>query len=294
MDNLTEIYCVMDDFCKEFEPLLRARLLSEGKCRRFRATRLSLAELMTLVVLFHQIRYRQFKCFYLHHVCSHLRHEFPDLPSYNRCVELLPRCAVALATLFDVLKGKCTGISIVDSTPIAVCDNLRIRRHRVFKDLAQRGKSSTGWFFGFKLHAAVNHVGELLSVRLTSGNIDDRTPVPGLMKGFFGKLYADKGYLSKKLSEKCRALGIDLVTKVRRNMKPVQHSAFDDAVLRRRSLIETIFDQLKNLCQIEHSRHRSPVNFVVNLLAGIVSYCLMPNKPSLPLKYASPLPLIPN
>ena len=189
-----------------------------------------------------------------------------------------------------MLKGKCTGVSIIDSMPIAVCDNLRIKCHRVFKGLAQQGKSSKRWFFGFKLHAAVNHAGELLSVRLTPGNIDDRTPVPGLMKGFFGKLYADKGYLSKK----CRALGMDLVTKVRRNMKPVQHSAFDKAVLRCHSLIEIIFDQLKNLSQIEHARHRSHVNFVVNLLAGVVSYCLMHNKPSLPLKYASPPRLITN
>ena len=161
MDNLTELYCLIDDFCKEFEPALRTRLITNGKCKRNRATGLSLAELMTLVVLFHQIRYRQFKAFYLNHVCTHLRNEFPNLPSYNRCVELLPRCAVELAALFETLKGECTGISIADSTPIAVCDNLRIRRHRVFKGVAQRGKSSTGWFFGFKLHAVINHCGEL-------------------------------------------------------------------------------------------------------------------------------------
>lgn len=284
MDNLTELYCLIDDFCKEFEPEFRTRLLTNGKCKRNRATCLSLAELMTLVVLFHQIRYRQFKAFYLNHVCAHLRREFPNLPSYNRCVELLPRCAVALAALFEALKGECTGISIADSTPITVCDNLRIRRHRVFKGLAQRGKSSTGWFFGFKLHAVINHCGELLSIRFTAGNVDDRVPIPDMMNGLFGKLYADKGYLSKKLSEKLRTIGIDLITKIKRNMKPVQHSGFDMALLRQRSLIETVFDELKNLTQIEHTRHRSPLNFTVNLLGGIVAYCLMPQKPSLPLQ----------
>jgi transposase len=284
MDNLTELYVLMDDFCKEFEPWLNARLLAEGQRKRKRMTGLSLAELMTLVVLFHQIRYRQFKSFYLHHVCMHLQREFPSLPSYNRCLELLPRCAVALAALFDELKGACTGISIIDSTPIAVCDNLRIKRHCVFKDIAQRGKSSTGWFFGFKLHAAINHMGELLSIRITPGNVDDRTPVCEMMKQLFGKLYADKGYLSKKLADKLRPLGIDLITKVRRNMKPVTHTPFDNALLNRRSLIETVFDELKNLSQIEHTRHRSTSNFIVNLLAGIVAYCLMPNKPSLPLQ----------
>jgi len=292
MDNLTELYCFVDEFCKEFEPLFKTRLLSAtGKHKRNRATCLSLAELMTLVVLFHQIRYRQFKAFYLNHVCAHLRKEFPHLPSYQRCVELLPRCAVALAALLDALKGECTGISIADSTPIAVCDNLRIRRHRVFKNIAQRGKSSTGWFFGFKLHAVINHCGELLAVRFTAGNVDDRAPVPDMMAGLFGKLYADKGYLSKKLSEKLRTTGVDLITKIKRNMKPVEHSAFDAAVLQQRSLIETVFDELKNLTQIEHTRHRSSANFIVNLLGGLVAYCLMPKKPSLPLRCVRDLSL---
>lgn len=126
---------------------------------------------MTLAILFHQIRYRHFKSFYQNHVCRYMRAEFPSLPSYNRYLELLPRCAVGLAVLFNQLKGTCPGISIVNSTPIAVCDNLRIKRHRVFKDMAKRGKSSTGWFFGFKLHAVINHLGELLAIHLTPGNV---------------------------------------------------------------------------------------------------------------------------
>lgn len=141
MDDLIELYCLMDDFCKEFEPQLKTLLITGGKCNRNRKTMLSMAELMTLVVLFHQIRYRQFKAFYLYHVCANLRKEFPHLPSYSRCVALLPRCAMALAALFEALKGQCTGISIADATPIAVCDNLRIRRHRVFK----------GWLNGVNL-----------------------------------------------------------------------------------------------------------------------------------------------
>lgn len=283
MEDITELYCMIDDFCKEFEPQLTARLLAKGQRRRLRLASLSLSEIMTLVILFHQIRYRHFKSFYQNHVCQYMRAEFPSLPSYNRCLELLPRCMVALAVLFDQLKGTCSGISIVDSTPIAVCDNLRIKRHRVFKGMAQRGKSSTGWFFGFKLHVTINHLGELLAIHLTAGNVDDRQPLPNLTKHLFGKLYADKGYLSKKLSESLKNKGIELITKVRKNMKALTHSLFDQAVLRRRSLIETVFDQLKNLCQIEHTRHRSPINFAVNLLAGIVAYCLMPNKPRLPL-----------
>lgn len=298
MDDLTALYCLMDDFCKKHEAALNQRLLAEGKIKRVRPTGLSLAELMTLVVHFHQLRYRQFKAFYLHHVSVHLRAAFPTLPSYNRCVELLPRCAHALGALFETIKGKCSGLSIVDSTPIAVCDNLRIKRHRVFRDYAARGKSSTGWFFGFKLHAVINHLGELLAIKFTPGNVDDRNPVLALTHSLSGKLYADKGYLSKKLTQTLKEKSIELITKVRKNMKTVIYSAFDQAVLQHRSLIETVFDQLKNLCQIEHTRHRSPANFIVNCMAAIVTYCLQPNKPQMSSirTHASsyPLSFIPN
>jgi len=297
MDHLTELYCLMDDFCKEFEPALKTKLITDGKLHRDRPTSLSLAELMTLVVLFHQIRYRQFKLFYLCHVCQHLHREFPRLPSYQRCVELMPRCALAMAALFELIKGECSGLSIADSTPITVCHNLRIRSHRVFDGMAARGKSSTGWFFGFKLHLVINHVGELLRAKVTPGNVDDRKPLRDFAAGLFGKLYADKGYIAKWLTDFLATCGIDFVTKVRRNMKPVARSDFDKAVLKQRSLVETVIDELKNLCQIEHTRHRSPINFTVNLLAGLVAYCLMPNKPRLPLQSINPLGnarLIPN
>lgn len=171
MDSLTETFCLIDDFCQAFEPEWDKRLLTTGRKKRQRPTSLCLSELMTLAVLFHQLRFRQFKSFYLLHAQRYLRAEFPGLPSYQRCLELLPRCIVPLSALFDAVKGQCTGISILDSCPIAVCDNLRIARHRVFAGIAARGKSSTGWFFGFKLHIAINHRGELLSMKVTSGNV---------------------------------------------------------------------------------------------------------------------------
>ena len=257
MDSLTELFCLIDDFCLKFEPAWNKRLLGDGQKHRRRQTRLQLSELMTLAVLFHQLRFRQFKTFYLAYVCRFLRQEFPNLPSYHRCVELMPRCAIPLAALFDTLKGQCSGISIVDSTPIAVCDNLRIPRHKVFAGLAARGKSSTGWFFGFKLHVVINHRGEILAIRLTPGNVDDRKPVAGLCQSLFGKLFGDKGYLARWLSDMLAEQDVHLITKVRKNMKPIELTPFDQALLRQRSLIETIFDELKNLCQIEHTRHRS-------------------------------------
>ena len=281
MDNLTELFCLVDDFCRQFEPAWERRLLADGARKRRRQGGLSLSELMTLAVLFHPLRFRQFKSFYLCYACRHLRREFPRLPSYQRCVELLPRCAVPLAALFETLKGECDGVSIVDATALAVCDNRRIGRHRLFEGQAARGKTSMGWFFGFKLHLVVNSEGELLAVRLTPGNTDDRKPIPEMCEGLFGLLFGDKGYLSKDLSKTLAEQGIELVTTLKKNMKPVPRTDFEKVILRRRSLVETVIDALKNLCQIEHTRHRSVANFLVNLMAGIVAYCLADGKPSL-------------
>lgn len=281
MDKTTELFCLIDDFCQQFEPLLEQRMLGESadiqRCRR--ACEMSLSEMTTIVVLFHMMRGRQCKEFYRGTVCRFMTSEFPCRLSYTRFVALMPCCATVLAALFQTLKGACTGICIADSTPLTVCHNLRIERHRVFKGIAQRGKSSIGWFYGFKLHAVINQRGELLAIKVTPGNVDDRKGLLAIVSGLFGTLYADKGYIGKEFAQKMKDKGIDVVTRVRKNMKKVLHSEFDQALLRKRSLVETVFDELKNLCQIEHTRHRSLPNFAVNLLAGIVAYCLQPVKP---------------
>lgn len=289
MESLTEMYCMMDDFYKVFGPEWEKHLLNNGDKKRRRKASLSIPEVMCLVVLFHQLRFRQFKSFYTSYAQRFLKEYFPGLPSYQRFVELMPRSAVPLTALFQIVKGKCTGISIADSTPIAVCDNLRIRRHRVFADIAARGKSSTGWFFGFKLHAVINHSGDLLAIKLTPGNVDDRKPLPELCDGFFGKLLADKGYLATWLTNCLHDQGIELITKLRKNMKKITRHPFDEALLRKRSVIETVFDELKNLCQIEHTRHRSIANFLVNLIAGVIAYCLSPVKPRMSVLSNAPI-----
>jgi transposase len=149
----------------------------------------------------------------------------------------------------------------------------------VFEGVAARGKTSMGWFYGFKLHLVVNDQGELLACQLTPGNVDDRTPVPILSKRLFGKLFGDRGYVSKPLFEQLwQDFQVQLITKLRKNMKNRLMTMSDKLLLRKRALIETIIDQLKNISQIEHSRHRSPINFVVNVLAGLIAYCHQPKK----------------
>ncbi len=227
---------------------------------------------------------------------SHLRSEFPHLVSYNRFVELMPRVLMPLLAYFHWCKGRCTGISFVDSTPLKVCHNRRIARHKVFDGLAQRGKTTMGWFYGFKLHLVVNDRGELLAFHLTPGNVDDRQAVPRLARDLFGKLFGDKGYISQKLFEQLFEHGVELITSVRKNMKNRLMPLSDKMLLRQRSIIETINDQLKNISQIEHTRHRSVANFLVNLVAGLIAYCHQPKKPSLNLtpQQVQALTVIPN
>lgn len=289
MDYLTELFCQIDDFCKTFEPKLQKQLISHHKKSRQRSTSISLSEMMTIAILFHQLRYRQFKMFYIHHIKGLLCREFPNLPSYNRCIELMPRCLIGLFAFFQSIKASCTGISFIDSTALAVCNNRRIERHRVFKKTAQRGKTSMGWFFGFKLHIVISHLGDILNFKLTKGNVNDRNPVEELATDLFGILTGDKGYLSADLTEQLAHQDLQLLTPRRRNMKKVEWSPFEKYLLQHRALIETVNDELKNLCQIEHTRHRSMAGFLVNLMAGIVAYCLSPNKPKLNISASSQL-----
>ena len=281
MMDVTELFCKVDDFCKGFEPTYKKQMLGSGKATRARNLSLSFSEMVTIVVMFHQSCFRHFKGFYTGKITTQMTDLFPNVLSYNRFVQLMPRIIVYLMAFLNSLQGQVTGISFMDSTPLAVCKNKRIPRNRVFQGSATRGKSSMGWFFGFKLHLIVNENGELLAWKLTKGNVDDRKPVPDLCTHIFGKLFADKGYISQSLSESLLKQGTRLFTTIRSNMKNKLLPLIDRLLLRKRFIIETINDQLKNISQIEHSRHRSPLNFIVNLFAGLIAYQLQPKKPSL-------------
>ena len=291
MTSLLHLFCHVDDFCQAFLPTWRSHLLpsADGKRRRQRARRLSQSEIMTILIAFHQSHYRDFKAYYNEQVCQNWQSEFPGLVSYQRFIEFVPAVLVPLLSYLHAGLGACTGISFVDSTPLVVCHNRRIRQHKVFAGTAQRGKSSTGWFFGFKLHLVVNDCGELLSIALTPGNVDDRPPVAELLqqvKSLFGKLFGDKGYISQPLFEQLlQVFGIALVTKAKKNMKGRLMLLSDRLLLRKRAIIESVVDQLKNVSQIEHSRHRSPVGFLVNVVCGLIAYSAQPKKPSLNLGF---------
>jgi Transposase DDE domain len=164
-----------------------------------------------------------------------------------------------------------TGIYFIGAT-IDVCHVKRASSNRVFKGIAKKGKSSIGWFFGFKLHLVINDKGEIMAFKLTRATTDDREPVSSLIKDLIGKLVGDRGYISQKLFDALSERGLQLITKIKKNMKNKLMPLFDKLLLRKRAVIESVNDQLKNISQIEHSRHRSIHNFMVNL---------QPKKPSL-------------
>ena len=289
MQNLVEIFYDVDNFCIHLERYCENYFLSNShkqKTSIMPSKRLSLSEVMTITIYFHLSGYRTFKWYYSNYVSTVLKPFFPKLVSYNRFVELMQQALVPLLLYMSNCRtGKCSGISFIDSTTLDVCDNKRIPSHKVFKGIAARGKSSMGWFYGFKLHLVINDKGEILSFYLTPGNTDDRNVkvIEDLAKDLFGKLFGDRGYISQKLFDILYPKGVQLITNLKRNMKNKLTLMENKILLRKRAIIESVNDYLKNICQIEHSRHRCLFNFAVNLIAGFVAYSFQPKKPSLKL-----------
>ncbi|MBL0941556.1 MAG: IS982 family transposase, partial [Alphaproteobacteria bacterium] len=253
------LYCFVDDFSKAFEPWYKKQLIADNRIKRNRNGQLSLAEILTILITYHQSGMSCFKYFYFHFFKLH-QHLFPGLVHYTRFVKLIKRTLPALACLLKSLEGEITEYLFIDSTPMAVCHNLRERKHKTFKGLAAKGKTSTGWFFGMKIHIIFNTKGEIIRLVITPGNVSDKKPVRHMVKGLKAKLIGDKGYLSKRLFQDLFAQGVTLITKIKKNMKNCLMNIRDKLMLMRRSFIETIFSSLKALNTLIHHRHRCPIN----------------------------------
>lgn len=278
---VTEIFCDIDDFCKDYLKNQSKYLLPNPNRKRDREMQMSLSEIGAIIVLFQMSHYRTFKDFYYGCVLQDMKSYFPNALSYTRFVACKSAALMMLAAYLLSKTGKHTGLYYIDSTTLRVCHNKRIYRNKVFKGIAERSKSTMGWFYGFKLHIVINHQGELMSFCLTKGNVDDRAVVRKLMANLKGLGAGDKGYLGKDLADDLAKHNLKFVTKVRKNMKKKMLSAFEKFFLEQRGIVETIIDQLKNLYHVEHSRHRSPINFLVNTVAALIAYTWRPNKPGI-------------
>jgi len=285
-DKIIEIFCKIDDFMKEYDQIIDKYSLSHSNNvkKRKRKSKMSDSEVMTILVLFHLKSYRNLKHFYLTHICKYRKDLFPETVSYNRFVELESKVIQPLSVYLKMFGlGECTGISFIDSTTLKVCHYKREKQHKVFKGIAKKSSGTMGWFYGFKLHLVCNDKGDIIEFMLTPGNVDDRFPLKQqkFIDEIFGKIYGDKGYISKDLFDKLFVDGIHLITKVRKNMKKKAMDFIDRVTLRKRAIIESVNDLLKNTCQIEHSRHRSFDNFIGNMVSALVAYSFLPKKPSI-------------
>ena len=272
-DSTVALFCCLDDFAKLVEAWEHHQLLPASGQRRRRG-KLCLGELLFIMVLLPVSAYKDFKHFRLYGIRQQYRDCFGELPSYSRFVSLLPRLLLPFYLLLHYCRGEETGIYFTEGAKLAVCHNGRINRNRVFRGLAKRGRSTMGWFFGFKLHVLINHKGQIVAFKATAGNTDDRQPLEAMSAALQGKVFADKGYLSKSLLLRLWQRGLHLVTGIRRNMKNYLMPMLDKLLLRKRFIIETLFDKLKSHMGLEHTRHRSPINALVHIISCLAVYTL--------------------
>jgi hypothetical protein len=277
--DITELYSFIDDFCKIYLEYEKSKLLPSFK-QRDRDNKMSLSEMLTVIIMFHTSYAKNFKFFYKIYVEYLHKNDFPKALSYTRFVALMPKLFMPLNILIHLLFGEQTGIYFIDSTAVKACHNKRRYSNRIFLGLAKSSKSSMGYFYGFKLHLVINNKGEIMALKMTRGNVDDRVPVPELTKGLTGIIAADKGYIKQNLFLNLYERGLKMIHGIKKNMANKLMDFKDKIILRKRNLIETVFDCLKNKMNLEHTRHRSFINAFVHIVSTLVAYSLMKNKPS--------------
>lgn len=276
--DITELFCWVDDFCISINK--EKRRIQDKSKKRTRVPALTESEIMTIMLMFQQSPCKNFKYFYNSYLQLY-RPEFPEMPTYERFVALMPRVLYLLVILLCCIFRRGSKVAYIDSTSLKVCHPKRITRNKVFKGLAEIGKSTKGWFFGFKLHIVIDDKGNLMNAKLTKGNVDDRSVVPQMTADMHGFLFADKGYISRELFLRLLARGLKLITGIKLNMKNILVNFEEKILLRKRSLVETVFDYLKNKLMLEHSRHRSFVNMLTNIVSTLIVYQIKPTKPSI-------------
>jgi hypothetical protein len=276
--DFTALYCNVDDFIKNSGSNLPS--INSSKSKPGTKNYLTISEVLTILISFYGDSYDCFKHYYKEVILESHKEDF-KLVSYEHFTKLTGQALPFLTVLMNNLLEQCNGISCIDSTSIAVCKNYRIYSHKVFAGFAARSKTTKGWFYGLKLHLIINSAGGLVKASFSSGNKDDRKHFRSMTEGIFGKIFGDRGYLSKELFNDLWSQGIELVTGLKKGMKNYLMPITDKLFLLKRVLIETVIGRIKLLNKFEHSRHRSPVNAFSHMIACLINYQLLPNKPSI-------------
>ncbi len=278
-NKLIEIFIDVDDFCLHADAWLSHTAHAHDFDWR---SNLHYSEAMTILIFYHHSGYKCFQYYYQKLVQTQLKSYFPTVVNYKYFLSFIPKL-YPLMHIF--LQWRCsqnerTGQYYVDSKKLPVCKNQRIHSNRVFRGIASRGKSSTGWFYGLKLHLVINNLGQVTNFLFTAANFADNNKdvLRTLFKDLQGHCYGDKGYITK-LFEYFFTNGLRLVTKVRKNMKARLIPLHERYALMKRGVIESVNDILMTVCDIEHTRHRSPINAMVHMNASLVAYDYLDQKP---------------
>jgi hypothetical protein len=277
--RLILLFVELDDFCIALENWKKTQPSFQGSVTRKPV--MSDSELLSILVFY---QYSGMKCFqyYYRFVVSQMKSYYPRLVSYERFVALIPRLLPGLYVFlqFRMQASRRNGFYFIDSKKLPACDNRRIHSHKVFEEVAGRGKTSTGWFYGLKVHLVINNYGELVNCMFTAGNVADNNHevLTQLLEGLKGECYGDKGYLSK-LFEQFYRQGLHLITKAKSNMKNKLIPLSQYMKLRKRAVIESVNDILMTVFDIDHTRHRSPINALAHMFSALIAYCFYPTKP---------------
>jgi hypothetical protein len=208
---------------------------------------------------------------------------FPKAPTYRRFVALVCRCVplLLLWLLYKTSQSVRTGPYFIDTKKLEVCHLKRAWSHRVFKGIARKGKTSTGWFYGLKLHLVINHLGQIVSFLITPGNVADNNKgvLHRLLNGLAGRCTGDKGYWTT-LFERFLQQGLVLLVRPKTNMKQrLPALPADVRFMKQRPLIESVNDILGTVLNVEHTRRRSPLNALAYMLSALVAYQYIQHKP---------------
>jgi Transposase DDE domain len=284
---LYQIFIDVDDFTNALDSYERKHQLPAGSARRGRKRSMVISEVMTILIFYHYSGYKCFQYYYESLILKDLHSFFPNAVSYTRFIASMGDVAkqMYLFAQFRCAMSERGGIYFADSKKLPVCDNRRISSNKVFKDVAGRGKSSTGWFYGLKAHLLVNNLGQVVQLLITPANFTDnnKAVLDNLLADIQGKCFADKGYLTT-FFEHFLQKGVQIITKIRKNMKNKLMPMIDGVWLRKRAVIESINDILMSVLDIDHTRHRSPWNAIIHAITGINAYSYYPQKPSIFIK----------
>jgi hypothetical protein len=285
--ELTTIFYYTDNFCKLFEKDLNehfgSNLLTAGRGIRNKQICLSASEIMTILIRYHSSGFKNFKAYYM---WSHELKSAFNLPSYTRFLWLQHKVALHFELFIKLIMGHAVrdGIQYIDSFPLRTSHIKRSSSHKVFRKTAKKGKTSMGWFYGFKLHVVINGYGELLDFMITPGNIADNNHalMREITKTLYGKIFGDKGYLLKtSFFKELYLKGKHVVTKRRKNMANQLMDMDDKKYLKKRGVVESVGAVLKGDLNVEHSRYRNSMTLFINVFAALIAYAFREKKPSI-------------